>query len=535
MSELVSQPAFQMPAALAGARLWPSSVLAQPAIRKSLPLIIAGLVVLVGVVGWMSLRTPDYRPLFPSLAEADRAAVVAALEAGNFHARINPDNGAVEILPSEAATARIMLAGQGLPKAAATGYDLLGTMPLGTSRAVEAARLRQSQESELAASVAAIDGVSHASVHLAAGEASVFIRDRAEPSASVFVTLAPGRALGEAQVRAIVYMLATSVAGLTPDRVSVVDQSGALLSGDPGAGLAGESSKQLAYQARVEALYRQRIVTLLTPILGTGNFSTEVSADVDFTQTEATRENFDRDGSVLRSEQGSSSSDAAPPPAKGIPGALSNSVPGTASASATPPATTEAAPAVPAAGPKNETYARNFEIGRAVSVTRAPGAQVRRLSVAVVVRDSSLGAAKGQAAQVNALTGLVRSAIGFDARRGDVVTVAGRAFAAAADDASGKWYEKPVVHDSGVAVAVIAGLALLLLGVVRPLLQRRTALAKAQAAAAAQGQIITPDGTLLPFAGVDYSAKLAQTRTLVAEDVARASAVVRQMIRTDAA
>ncbi|MGL4542043.1 MAG: flagellar basal-body MS-ring/collar protein FliF [Polymorphobacter sp.] len=533
MSELVPQGALQMPAALAGARLWGSSVLAQPAVRKSLPLIIAGLVVLVGVVGWMMLRTPDYRPLFPSLAEADRAAVIAALEAGNFHARINAENGAVEIVGAEAAAARIMLAGQGLPKAVPTGYDLLGAMPLGTSRAVEAARLRQSQESELAASVAAIDGVSHASVHLAAGEASVFIRDRAAPSASVFVTLAPGRALGEAQVRAIVYMVATSIAGLAPDRISVVDQSGALLSGDPGAGLAGESQKQLAYQARVEAMYRQRIVTLLTPILGQGNFSTEVSADVDFTQTEATRENFDRDGSVLRSEQGSNSSEVAPSPAKGIPGALSNSVPGTAPASATPPAADVGVGGTPT-GPKSETYARNFEIGRAVSVTRAPGAQVRRLSVAVVVRDSSLGAAKGQAAQVNTLTGLVRSAIGFDARRGDVVTVAGRAFAAT-DEKVGSWYEKPVVQDSGILIAVVAGLALVVLGVVRPLLQRRTALAQLQIAAAAQGQIISPDGLVLPFGGIDYAAKLAQTRTLVAEDVGRASAVVRQMIRTDAA
>jgi flagellar M-ring protein FliF len=157
------------------------------------------------------------------------------------------------------------------------------------------------------------------------------------------------------------------------------------------------------------------------------------------------------------------------------------------------------------------------------------------LSVAVVVRDTSLGVAKGQAAQVNALTGLVRSAIGFDARRGDVVTVAGRAFAAAADDAGGKWYEQPVVHDSGVAIAAIAGLALLLLGVVRPILQRRTALAQAQAAAAAKGQVITPDGTVLPFMGIDYSAKLTQARSLVAEDVGRASVVVRQMMRADPA
>jgi flagellar M-ring protein FliF len=268
---------------------------------------------------------------------------------------------------------------------------------------------------------------------------------------------------------------------------------------------------------------------LLTPILGTGNFSTEVSADVDFTQTEATRENYDRDGSVLRSEQGGNNSESAAVPARGIPGALSNSVPGSVSASATPP-TTDSAPAVPASGPRSENYARNYEIGRAVSVTRAQVGQVRRLSVAVVVRDASLGAARGRPAQVEVLTGLVRSAIGYDVRRGDVVTIAGRAFAPPADEVNSKWYQAPAVQDYTLYIVGLIGAAMLIFGVLRPLLARR------RAPTAQPGQvIITADGTVIDDGTTDYRSKLAATRALVSDDMARATVVVRQMIRADAA
>lgn len=517
MSELALRDA-RPPVSFAGTVLRGRRLLAQPAVRRSLPAL-AGLLAL-GVIAaaWLMLRTPDYRPLFAQLADGDKAAVVAALEAGNYKSRIDPDSGAIEVPADQVAAARIMLAGQGLPKAAASGYDLLGAMPLGSSRAVETARLKQAQESELAASIEAIDGVEHASVHLAAGEVSVFVRDRAAPTAAVFVRLAPGRTLSEAQVRAIVHLIASSVAGLAADGVSVVDQSGALLSGDA-AGALGESMRQLAYQATVEDGLRRRIVALLTPILGTGNFSAQVSADLDFAVSEATRESYDKDG-VLRSDQGSNTTDTAPPPARGIPGALSNTVPPAAQVSAALPVPV-AAPA--AAGTRSETFNRSFEVGKAVSVTRAPVGQVRRLSVAVVVRDQSLGAAKGQAAQVAVLTTLVRSAVGFDARRGDVVAVAGRAFVTAADAAGPSWWQLPLVATAATGAFVLAGIALVVFGIVRPLLKRVPA---------------EPGPTLIELVPeamtVDYTHKLAATKALVGEDVARASVVVRQMMRADA-
>jgi len=496
-------------------------LLGQPAVRRALPAIATLLAVGATLVAWLLLRTPDYRVVLPVLVESDKAAVLAALKTGNIAARVDPATGNIEAPEAQVAAARILLAGQGLPKAAATGYDLLGTLPLGSSRAVETARLKQAQESDLAASITAIDGVESASVHLAAGEVSVFIRDRAAPTAAVFVRLAPGRALGDAQVRAIEHLVASSVAGLTTDRVSIVDQSGHLISGDTGGGLLGESAQQFAYQSRVEAQYRQRVMALLLPMLGENNFSAEVSADIDFTENSATHESFDKDG-VLRSEQGSNATEAVPTPARGIPGALSNTAPPAAQLANAP-----SSPAAPVATvtPKSESFVRSFEVGKAVSVTRGAAGQLRRLSVAVVVRDLALGAPKTQPEQLAAMTGLVRSAVGFDARRGDVVTVAARPFAPANVDAAIAWYDRPLVRTAGEAAVALIVLALLIFGIVRPWLKRQPT------PAAVDFNEQAPQAVL----AVDYTAKLAEAKSLVAADVSRASAVVRQMIRADAA
>ena len=235
--------------------------MAQAAVRKAMPLIMAAAAIGAVVLLWSVLKAVDYRPLFPNLAEEDKAAVVEALQAANYKVDIDDATGAVRVAASDYHKARMLLAAQGLPKAAATGYDLLDNLPLGSSRAIEAARLQQSQESELARSIAEISGVETARVHLALPEQSAFVRERTAPSASVFVKLAAGRALGAAQVRSIVHLVSSSVAGLAADAVSVVDQSGALLTApDSGDGL-GESARRVDYQSKLEDMYRQRLST----------------------------------------------------------------------------------------------------------------------------------------------------------------------------------------------------------------------------------------------------------------------------------
>ena len=538
------------------------AMLAQPAVRKAMPLVMAALAVAAAAMLWTVLKTADYRPLFPALAEEDKQAVVDALTAASYKVNIDPDTGNVRVAAGDYHKAKMLLASQGLPKAAATGYDLLDKMPLGSSRALEAARLQQSQESELARSVAEISGVDTARVHLALPEQSVFVRDRTPPTASVFVKLSAGRVLGDAQVRSIVHLVSSSVAGLAPDNVSVVDQSGALLtSEDSGDGL-GESTKRVAYQTKLEEMYRQRLSTLLTPLLGAGNFTGEVHLDLDFTDRQATRESYDRDG-VLRNEQTSLQvqTGAAGGAPRGIPGALSNQAPpaGTVtpttagSATATPVAA-PAAPVGPDAGPRSEASTKSYDVGKEVSVTHTIAGDIKRASVAVVIRQ--MPGKKVSPADLKSIDSLIRGAIGINAQRGDTVAVTSRAFIdPTADVDSLPWYKADWVMDQGKNLAFVLVAAMVLFGFVRPAMKRSLARAPQPAGAPAAGGAsqgaaelaarIAQDPALasaprrisvspeMLTAAKGYDDKIALVRMLVAYDTARASNVLKQMMRTE--
>jgi flagellar M-ring protein FliF len=282
-------------------------------------------------------------------------------------------------------------------------------------------------------------------------------------------------------------------------------------------------------------MVRERLYKLLTPLVGAGRFTAEVAADVDFSQNETASERYGPD-SVLRSENASRAIDGNAPPARGIPGALSNTAPQAAQLTATPPAA--AAPPAPAPSITNESTQRAWEIGKDVSVTRGVAPRVKRLSVAVVIDKAD---AKMSPQDVASLTRIVRGAIGYDAGRGDMVEVQLRAFAAPVPEPLQPWYEKPAVQD----YAPMIGLAVLLLAgagayIWRSRKQAELAAAAATAAgAAAGGEAGTIDGgDLSPGSSgptprlVDYSEKLGTTRGLVDSDADRATAVARQMLAT---
>jgi flagellar M-ring protein FliF len=488
---------------------------------------IAGVsVAALGLLGWLLLSEPARSPLFAQLPEADKAAVVTALEEAGLAVALDPRSGAILLPEADHARARMMLAAQGLPKAAPGGSELMADMPLGTSRAIESARLKTAQERELARSIESLQGVEAARVIIAQPDPTPFVRDRAPVTASVTVTLAQGRTLSEGQARAIIHLIAGAVPGLSPDNVAIADQMGRLLAGEPGAGRMQGDDRRLRMQAEMEARARQSILDLLGPVVGRENVTAQVSIDLDFARREEAEERYEPEG-ALRSEQ-VSRSNATEPRAIGIPGALTNTVPAAATVTATPP---------PPAGPTEQTTGsesatRNYELGRSVEVTSRAGGQVRRLTAAVAIRADALGPAAGRARRLADIRALVEGAVGFDQARGDRIAVSANAFAPPPDVQVPLWREPVIVESSKWLAAALVAIALLAF-VIRPLVRRfSTEIEEARSAQAAAMIEIQPAGPLpLP----DYSQKLAEARLLAATDSARATAVARRLLAEDRA
>lgn len=448
--------------------------LTQPAVKRSLPLIFLVGLIAAAALAWAGLRTPPQKVLFGGLADADKSAVVQALDTANIANAVD-GSGNVTVAEDDYHKARMLLAGQDLPKAAPGGYALLDQLPMGISRAVEGERVKQARETEIARSIQEIDVVSEARVHLATPESTVFVRDQAAPTASVVVKLQPGRVLSDAQVRSIVNLVAASVPGMKPDNVTIVDQMGTLLS-NPGGGEGAEADKRIAMQRQVEDKVKAQVAQLLTPLVGAGNFTAEVQADINFDETQATRESYEKQGTV-RAEQGSwtGNQPGAGTPG-GIPGALSNQPPATAQL-ATPatggqqPGPNGQTPAGPVtdALKQSDSYARSYDLGREVSVTRNAPGSIRRLSVAVLLRDPAQG--RRTALEIQQITGLVQAAVGYNAGRQDQVNVISKKFTGAADAGADApaWYQAewvPMVLRN--VTALVIALLVLLLGV-RPI------------------------------------------------------------------
>lgn len=503
----VSPAAGGVPGAMGGLQDWRNrlnGMMRQPAVARSLPLL--GLLGVVGAAAllWMALREPPQRDLFRGLPDGDKASVAETLEKNGIPYKVDSSNGSITVSEDQYFQAKMMLASAGLPKSAPDGNMLIDSLPMGASRAVEGEKLRSAREMDLARTIEAIDSVESARVHLAVTPPSVFLRDRSKPAASVMLRLAKDGSISDEQVQAIVHLVASSVPELTPEAVSVVDQNGRLLSN--AGGMEGSTDKQLAVQNRIEDRYRQAITALLTPIIGAGKFSTEVHADVNFDERQATRESFPQDEARLRAETGSW--EATKPGEKeegeagGIPGALSNQAPPPALAETQAANVQEAQQAGantdPASASANgqtqpdlaplrtqENYNRSFELGREVSVTRDAVGTVKRLSVAVALDVGADGKPRS-AEEIAALEALVKNAVGFSEQRGDTVALSSRSFVkdpnadATTPFYEAGWFNMLVRNVSALAVALV-----LIFGIGRPLLKKMNSARKAEAEAAA--------------------------------------------------
>ncbi|MAC02656.1 MAG: flagellar M-ring protein FliF [Marinovum sp.] len=482
----------------------------QPGVQRALPTIAAAVLVIAGLIFYIVLQTPDRTTLFASLPETEKAKVLETLRNSGTDVQVDATTGEITVPVGDYHSARLNLAAQGLPSSVPDGYSTLSDMPMGTSRSVEGMRLKQTQEVELARSIAEIDVVASARVHLAIPEKSAFARNAQKPTASVFAQLNPGRSLSSQQVVAIVNLVSSSVPNLPKSGVTVVDQNGRLLSDhidDPASNL---SDKQLQYRLRLEGIYKSRIEALLTPVVGVGNISAQVNLDIDFTRREITEDRVLPDSVALISEQ-STSEQGTERRARGVPGALANSVPAQATlnkpaagdADAEVPAGTQggaqsrllppngtsdaAVPSVPAplsADPFHsaEKQTRNYEISRQVVSQKAPSAQIERIHVAVLLREPApVAGPDGVVPEPTKLSDesraeleqLVQNAVGLNITRGDSVNITSRPFIMElSDGVSTAWYEDRWLRDMAQNMITVLILAVVALGVVRPLMSR---------------------------------------------------------------
>jgi len=448
---------------------------ADPAVQKSVPLVFGVIVAFIGIIVFFTMQKPDMTTLFASLPESEKSAVIQTLKQNGVDVSLNPSTGEVVVPLDAYHQARMLLAAEGLPASVPDGYQSLGDMPMGTSRSVEAIKIKQSLEAELARSVNFISGISSARVHLAIPEKTVFARELALPSASVFVKLSNGRSLGRQQVQSIVHLVASSVPNLPAENITVVDQFGELLSKPSSDVSSSVSNEQMSQTMRLGEIYRSRVISLLTPMVGAGNLKAEINVDMNFTKSQTTTESVDPKGNALRSEQ-TSLDESANPEAKGIPGALSNAPP-------LAPDLKQTVPDAQNAGnnlkQRSQTSVKNYEVSKKIETTTAQYGQISKIKAAVIIREKKIIAEDGTGSfekltdkQLLEIKSLVQEALGFDKARGDSVTVTSSPFVDIMEKEIAPWYESSAVKDLAQQLATVLILAIVIFGALHPLLKR---------------------------------------------------------------
>ena len=499
--------------------------------RKRMRLALGAVVLVAVAIAAVVLgRQPDWRVLFANLSDKDGGAVVAQLATMNIPYKYSDGGGAVMVPADKVHDVRLRLASQGLPKGSVAGFELMENSRFGMTQFQEKLNFQRGLEGELTRSIQALGSVQSARVHLALPSQNGFFREQQKPSASVLLSLYPGRALERAQIAGIVHLVASSVPELAPTAVSVLDDSGKLLSDSGAAGDAAGAvdGQQLQYRQQLEQLYTRRILDILEPVVGRQNVKAQVTADVDFSQTEATSEehrpNLTADASAVRSQQTVETTGAAAAGgagAGGVPGATTNQPPGPSTA----PVNGAAAPLAPAAAtaatagaaaatakpPGKRESITNYEVDKTVKTVRGATGQIRRLSAAVVVNYQNIADAQGKSSptalspqQIEQMTALVRETIGFSKDRGDSVNLMNAPFLVDATTQAPELplWKKPETLELVRSLAWPIGLAVIgtivLFGMVRPGLKAMAVVPQPAAlpSPGALGALAAPGATL---------------------------------------
>jgi flagellar M-ring protein FliF len=520
----------------------------------------------VGVMLWSV--GPTYSLLYANLGGEDAAQVTQALDSARIPYKLEDGGQSISVPAEQLAAARLKLASQGLPEGGGGVNAMTKDPGFGVSAFMENARYQHALETELARTIASLQNVQGARVHLAMARQSAFVGDRKPGSASVFLQLKAGRRLDDEQVQAITNLVASSIPEMEASQVTVVDQAGRLLSAPNSDSDLAMRDKMFEFAHRLEESYAQRIQEMLTPLVGPGRVRAQVVAQVDMATTEQTREQYNPQSQVVRSE--SVAEEAARNGANaagGVPGALTNQPPqpGVALPPGASPAVAQSGANPPgaagAATPQNTTAVngpdstsrqstRNYEIDRTMAYTRQPAGRVTRLSVAVLIDNLRTTDAEGKvtetplpADQVERLTALVRDAVGFDATRGDTVNVVNSSFlgdpaANVGELESVPLWERAWAQTLAKVLAGVIVLLIIIFSVLKPLTRGLISAAKAPvlrqgalAAVVGGGQVAVGGPPEAP--ALAYEQQVAQARGLVSADPKRGAQVVKSWVSND--
>ncbi|MFZ5757643.1 MAG: flagellar basal-body MS-ring/collar protein FliF [Pseudomonadota bacterium] len=528
----------------ASTRLYAGVKDSMPAPRQFVLLFGIAAAVALGLWLFFWAQEPGYMPLYGNLSERDSAGIVEILQKESVPYRLDPATGAITVPGEQVHAVRLKLAAQGLPQGdPRAGIELIeGEQGFGVSQFVESARYQHALETELARTIATLRPVRQARVHLALSKPSAFARNRELATASVVLELFPGRTLEPNQVAAIVHMVSSSIPALAPENVTVVDQGGQLLTNPDPDGEDAQASRQFEQARRMESAYAERVRRLLEPVTGPGRVSVQVNVDMDFSVVEEAREVYG-DPARVRSEQTSEEMRDTRRPA-GVPGATSNTPPGTA-----------ANGAANAGETTSRTASRNYELDRTLTHTRQLPGRIQRVTTAVLVDHVPQTGADGvttwralSAEEITRLEKLVQDAVGFEAARGDSVSVVNTAFVrptapVITDEPAALWdtieSTPPAVRDGlRLLVGAVAVLALIF-GVLRPSLRQLVPRSTADAGAAAgsppalAGPLASgPDMPGLPAPSHTTDDVFQRARLAVNDDPKRVAQVVKNWINT---
>jgi flagellar M-ring protein FliF len=437
------------------------------------------LVAAIALAAYVSARSanPSYAVLYANLDREDAAAVVAKLKEMKVPYKLEGEGTTVEVPEAQARELRLELAGGGLPRGGAVGFESFDKMRLGATEFEQRILYRRALEGELSRTIGSLAAVQSARVHLVLPEKSVFVSRNEPASASVVVKLRAGRTLGGSEIGSIVHLVSSSVAGLTPERVALVSTDGTVLHKPrrPGDEASGSDDERASQTRSLEATLEERARALVEKVVGSGHVDVRVTAELDTARTERVEDRYDPARSALRSEERSierMGEDAAG--ATGVPGAQSNLPNGDGRADG----------GAPMPGAVRESHTRNFELDHVVEKRFIASGTLRRVTVAVVVDGVPVTGAPRPKEEMEKISSLVRSAVGADEKRGDLVTVESVPFLVPPAEPAPPAAPAPFVFEpkrhgpyaAGAAVAILAGVIAMTIALRRR--SRRKAAAK---------------------------------------------------------